>query len=130
MSCARRAATRTRAMRRWGSAVALLLLTPALCFGQDAELEGVVKDQSGAIVPGASITLVAPTTGARRTIATDGSGRYIFSFLNPGTYTITVELNGFQPVARAGVALDSGSRVKLDLVLSPAHISELSLIHI
>jgi hypothetical protein len=37
--------------------VALLLLTPALSFGQDAELEGVVKDQSGAVVPGASITL-------------------------------------------------------------------------
>ena len=124
MSCGRRAATRMRAMRCWGSAVALLVLTPALAFGQDAELEGVVKDQSGAVVPGASITLVTPTTGARRTIATDRSGRYIFSFLNPGTYAVTAELSGFQPVTRAGVALDSGSRVKLDLVLAPAQISE------
>src|SRR6188474_2528674 len=97
MSHARRPATRTRAMRCWGSALAFLLLTPALAFSQDAELEGVVKDQSGAVVPGASITLIAPTTGARRTIATDRSGRYIFSFLNPGTYTITAELSGFQP---------------------------------
>ena len=90
--------------------MALLLLAPALAFSQDAELEGVVKDQSGAVVPGASITLLTPTTGARRTIATDRSGRYIFSFLNPGTYTITAELSGFQPATRAAVALDSGSR--------------------
>src|SRR6185436_937430 len=124
MSHARHPAARTPAMRCWWSALALLLLTPALAFAQDAELEGVVKDQSGAVVSGASITVLAPTTGASRTVATDRSGRYVFSFLNPGTYTITAELGGFQPVSRPGVALDSGSRVKLDLVLAPAQISE------
>jgi carboxypeptidase family protein len=103
---------------------AFLLLWPALAFAQDAELQGVIKDQSGAIVPGASVTILAPTTGARRTITSDAAGRYVFSFLSPGDYDVTAELTGFQPVTRAGISLDSGSRITLDLTLRPARINE------
>ena len=66
MSCARRAVVS-----------AFLLLWPSLAFAQDAELRGVIKDQSGAIVPGASVTILAPTTGARRTITSDAAGREV-----------------------------------------------------
>lgn len=97
MSCARRAAVS-----------AFLLLWPTLAFAQDAELRGVIRDQSGAIVPGASVTVLAPTTGARRAITSDAAGRYVFSFLSPGDYDITAELNGFQPVTRTGISLDTG----------------------
>ena len=54
---------------------------------------------------------MAPATGARRTITTDDSGRYVFSFLSPGDYDVSAELNGFQPVTRTGVSLNSGSRI-------------------
>src|SRR5437667_3823454 len=113
MSCARRAAV-----------LAFLLLWPTLAAAQDAEVQGVVKDQSGAVVPGASVTIHTPATGARRALTTDAAGRYVFSFLSPGEYDITAELSGFQPVTRGGVALDSGSRITLDLVLQPAQLSE------
>src|SRR2546423_846124 len=113
MSCARRAAV-----------AVLLLLWPVLVFAQDAEVQGVINDQSGAIVPGASVTILIPKTGARRTITTDAAGRYVFSFLTSGDYDITAELNGFQPVTRTGISLDSGSRIRLDLVLRPAQINE------
>ncbi len=103
---------------------AFLLLWPTLAFAQDAELRGVIRDQSGAIVPGASVTVLAPTTGARRAITSDAAGRYVFSFLSPGDYDITAELNGFQPVTRTGISLDTGSRITLDLTLRPAQINE------
>ncbi len=124
MSCARRAADPTRVARHRWCVAALLLLWPALAAAQDAELRGVITDQSGAVVPGASVTIVVPATGARRTITTDASGRYVFSFLNPGDYDVSAELNGFQPVTRTGVSLDSGSRITLDLVVQPAQLNE------
>src|SRR5712691_4665974 len=124
MSCARPAVDPTRVVRHWWCAAAFLLLWPALAAAQDAELRGVIKDQSGAVVPGASVTIVVPATGARRTITTDASGRYVFSFLSPGDYDVSAELNGFQPVTRTGVSLDSGSRITLDLVLQPAQLNE------
>lgn len=91
---------------------------------QDAELQGVVRDQSSAVVPGASVTIVAPANGAHRTLKTDAAGHYVFSFLSPGVYDVTATLTGFQPVTRAGVPIDSGSRIVLELVLAPARISE------
>src|SRR5436190_3034309 len=107
-------------MCRAGFATALLALWPSLASAQDAQLQGTIKDLSGAIVPGASVTIVAPATGARRTLTTDAGGHYVFSFLGAGAYDITAELSGFQPVVRSGITLDSGSRVTLDLVLRPA----------
>src|SRR5205814_2072188 len=109
----------------WAWSVAVLLgLSPAVASAQDAQLQGVINDQSGAVVPGASVTIVASANGAHRTLTTDAAGHYVFPFLGPGAYAITVELSGFQPVTRSGIALDSGSRVTLDLVLRPAQFSE------
>lgn len=108
----------------WRAAIGFLLLFPALAAAQDAELRGVVKDQSGAIVPGASVTAALPATGVRRTITTDAAGRYVFSLLAPGTYELTVELSGFQTVRRTGVVLDAGAVVEAGVTLQPARVSE------
>ncbi len=116
--------TAARGTRRWWLATVLVLMLPVGAFAQDADLRGVVKDQSGALVPGVSVTVSAPTTGFKRTLATDGAGRYAFSFLAPGVYDVLVELSGFQAVTRSGITLDSGSQIQLDFVLHAAQLSE------
>src|ERR1700752_923388 len=92
------AGNRARGWRYWWCVGVALLLFPAGAAAQDAQLQGVVKDQSGAVIPGASVSVHSPTTGARRSMTTDAAGRYVFALLGPGDYTVTAELNGFQPV--------------------------------
>jgi len=110
--------------RGWWLAAALVVLLPAAAAAQDAELRGVVTDESGGIVPGASVTVSNATTGFTRTLTTDAAGRYVFSFLTTGVYQIAAELSGFQTATRAGITLDSGSEIRLDLVLRAAQLSE------
>lgn len=119
----------TKRRRPWPCAGALTvlafaLLSPDLVTAQDAELRGVVTDQSGAVVPGAAVAVVLPATGLRRNVTTDARGRYVIPFLTLGTYAITVELDGFQPVRRAGVVLEAGAQIELDVVLLPAALTE------
>lgn len=61
---------------------------------------GVVKDSSGAVVPGASITLVNTGTGLTRTIVSDTKGEYTAPLLPTGTYTVNAEMSGFKKVSR------------------------------
>lgn len=82
---------------------ACLLLTVLLCFFAQvsqaqfrASLRGVVSDQSGAVIPDATVTLVNPSTNESRTATSDASGNYIFNALPPATFQLTVEHPGFQ----------------------------------
>src|SRR4029077_17580231 len=81
-----------------GLAVLLSLLSSdALAqFSQRGGISGVVTDASGAVVPKASVTLLAPGRNQTSTISTDGSGHYEFSQLLSGTYQVSVELAGFK----------------------------------
>ena len=89
-----------------------------------ATLAGVVTDDSGAAVPGATVTVRATATDAVRTIVTDGEGRYRFPGLDPGTYEVTVELQGFQRTRRAGVTLNVGQNATIDLKLSVGRMED------
>jgi hypothetical protein len=86
-------------------------------------IAGTVTDATGAVLPGAAVTLSAPegTVGARQEAVTDDRGAYQFTRLVPGAYTVHAELGGFRPaeqqmilvvadnIARADVRLDIGS---------------------
>src|SRR5260370_33463920 len=63
------------------------------------ELGGQVKDETGAALPGASVTAVSVERGFSRTVTSDSTGRYRFSEVQPGRYTITVVLSGFTTVS-------------------------------
>ena len=108
----------------WLVGALLVLICPAFAAGQDAELRGVVKDESGAIVPGASVTAAHTATRVQRTLATDASGRYVFSLLAPGSYDLTVELAGFQNVRQSGIVLDAGAAIEADVMLHAASVVE------
>ena len=106
--------------------VVALLMLPVRGTAQvtTATLAGVVTDDSGAAVPGATVTVRATATDAARTIVTDGEGRYRFPGLDPGTYEVTVELQGFQTTRRSGLTLSVGQNAAVDLKLSVGRMED------
>jgi len=90
------------------AAFALLVLVPAVAFAQ-ASITGVVKDASGAILPGVTVEASSPALIEKtRSAITDGTGTYRIVDLRPGSYSVTFTLTGFSTVKRDGVEL-SGS---------------------
>src|SRR5712691_383918 len=105
----------------------LLALAPvAPVFGQGAlsEVNGTVADQSGAVLPGATVTLVEETTGLVRTVITNETGRWVIPALQPGRYTIKAELSGFQTQNRTGIVVNVGQAVTLNLALPVGGLSD------
>jgi hypothetical protein len=77
-----------------------------MAWGQaSTSLRGAVTDPSKAAIPGAKITLINPGTGATRSTTTGADGTYVFTEVLPGTYTLTVEANGFQKYEQTGLVL-------------------------
>jgi len=106
--------------------LAAVLLLPATGSAQvtTATLSGVVTDQSGATVPGATVTIRSAETDAARTILTDSGGRYRAPGLEPGTYEMSVELQGFQSSRHAGISLSVGQNATLDVKLSVGRMED------
>src|SRR4051812_6226845 len=83
----------------------LLVLVPAMAFAQ-ASITGVVKDASGAVLPGVTVEASSPALIEKsRSAVTDGTGTYRIVDLRPGTYTVSFTLTGFSTVKRDGVEL-------------------------
>jgi hypothetical protein len=93
--------------------VGAVFLLYAIAGGSEAfaqaSIAGVVRDASGAVLPGVTVEAASPVLIEKvRTVATDGAGQYRIEQLRPGTYTVTFSLPGFSTVKRDGVVL-SGS---------------------
>ncbi len=96
----------------------LSLAIPASAQRFDGTLRGTVVDESGAVVPDAKVTATNPETGVAQVTTTTSSGTYIFPNLLAGTYTVTVEKNGFQKYERQGVQLNSNQSIEANIQLS------------
>ena len=95
-----------------GMGIVLLLSVPASALGQEsAVVRGTVTDSTGAVIPGAEVTVVREATDEATTGLTNESGNYEFIGLPPGLYTLTVEVSGFQTGAYSNVELRSGQPV-------------------
>jgi hypothetical protein len=89
-----------------------------------SELIGEVRDQNGALVPNAKVTLTEVATGQTSSnISSDGS--FIMTNLKPGIYNVAVEAEGFKQSLREGVRLATGERVRCDIVVDPGAVTEL-----
>lgn len=101
----------------------ILFLTPAVLFAQarltGADLQGTVMDETGAVLPGVTVTSTSVATNQTRQSVTDGQGRYFIAALVPGRYNVTAELSGFASAVRSDIKLALGQRVDLDLSLRP-----------
>jgi hypothetical protein len=92
--------------------VALLLLSASPTHAQTtAQLTGTVQDSSGAMIPGAQVTLTDQATGITRVVQTNRQGFYAFPALVPGTYSVKVTAKSFQPRETVGIMLHAGDTV-------------------
>ena len=96
--------------------VLLLSVSASVLAQENSTLSGVVIDTTGAVIPGAEVTAVQDATGMATTRVTDGIGRYEFA-LQPGLYTLTAELPGFQADIRNNVELMLGQPVQMNFTL-------------
>jgi hypothetical protein len=100
------------------------LLTPAVALAQ-ASIAGVVRDASGAVLPGVTVEASSPALIEKvRTTVTDGNGRYQIIDLRPGTYVLTVSLEGFSTFKRDGVLLGGTGTTTLDAELRVGTVQE------
>src|SRR5687768_3239888 len=103
--------------------IAAFLTLPALAQAQEAVLTGTVTDQTGAVLPGVTVTAVHEASGNRFVAVTDGRGIYRIA-ARIGQYQVTVELQGFTTVTRSAVPLLVGQVATLNAQMSPSTVQE------
>jgi len=88
-------------------------------------ISGVIKDASGAVLPGVTVTASSPALIERsKTTVSDGSGQYRIVDLRPGIYEVTFELTGFQTVKREGVAIEANFTATLNTEMKVGAVEE------
>src|SRR5579862_2030091 len=94
-------------------------LNPIRTFAQQATatVNGAVKDQSGAVVPGAKVTLRNLATNISRSTKSSKDGDYLFTLVPIGTYELAVEQTGFDKYVQSGITLQINANARQDVVL-------------
>jgi hypothetical protein len=106
--------------------ILILNLTPSSVFAQTAGggILGKVTDPSGAILPGAVITIKNTATGITRSMLTNESGTYSAANLQPGTYEVLAQLPSFAVGRRTDVNLNVGNEIVIDFALQVAGVTD------
>jgi outer membrane receptor protein involved in Fe transport len=102
----------------------ILFSVVAIAQTTTARMSGVVTDESGAVLPGATLTISNTDTGIVRTATSDSSGRYIVLQLPPGPYRVSTTLAGFDTLVREGIQLEVGQEAALNLSLRVGSVNE------
>jgi hypothetical protein len=105
-------------------AVILLVLVPATVFAQ-ASIAGVVRDASGAVLPGVTVEAASPALIEKiRTVVSGADGQYRIVDLRPGPYTVTFTLAGFSTVRREGLELSGSLTATVDAEMRVGGVEE------
>ncbi|MBY0503526.1 MAG: TonB-dependent receptor [Bryobacteraceae bacterium] len=105
--------------------VASCLVLPLLFAQiQSARLEGTVQDSSGAVVPGAKLTIVNNRTQVRLDAEATSAGTYIYPVLPPGFYTLTVESTGFRKTTVNNIEVNIGVTLRQDITLELGTVTD------
>jgi hypothetical protein len=99
------------------------LLSPLLHGQATGSFSGTVSDNSGAVLSGAKVRVIAQSTNLSRDVVTDDSGHFLIPLLGPTTYTISVEAPGFKPAEAKDVRLQIDEHRELDFKLVPASVT-------
>ena len=107
----------------WAALLALLA-GPARAQFDSATVLGFISDQSGAAMPGVTVTLTNPSTGISNTAISDDRGQYQFLNVRVGTYSLKAELQGFTTAVTNDVTVTVNARQRVDLTLSVGGVGE------
>src|SRR5262249_37966075 len=88
------------------------------------QISGTVKDPSGGVLPGVTVTVTNVATNIARTAVTDDKGAWVVTSLPVGTYTVAAELQGFRKAQKAGVEVTPHGRLTADFTLAVGGVSE------
>jgi Carboxypeptidase regulatory-like domain len=107
-------------------AASLCLISASVVMAQDyrARVEGLVTDQSKAVIAGAKVTLLNVNTGIRSVRDTSPTGLYLFDLVDPGTYTISIEVPGFGKFHQDNFPVLTRGNVTINAMLSPGAVQE------
>jgi Carboxypeptidase regulatory-like domain len=106
-------------------AMLLIALVPA-AYGQifTSSIVGTATDTSGAVIPGANVTLLNVNTGVKNQTKTNSVGDYIFQYLHPGTYTLTADAAGFKKFIRENITIEMYTKVSINVTLQPGRVTQ------
>src|SRR5262245_19449656 len=101
-----------------------LVILPSSAYAQ-ASITGVVRDTSGALLPGVTVEAASPALIEKvRSVVSDGTGQYRIENLRPGSYTVTFTLPGFATVKREGIELTGNYVASIDAELRVGALEE------
>lgn len=104
--------------------VAFLVSSPLRAQTTAGRILGTVQDQSGGIVPGATVTITDVQRGISRTLTVDEAGQYVASDLAPGVYKVVAQAKGFKTFQRTTVQVEVATDVRIDITLQPGEASQ------
>ena len=103
----------------------ILLLTASAAWAQaTAQMSGTVRDESGAVLPGVTVTVTQVDTSVTRTAVTDGTGAYLLPNLPTGPYKLQVSLQGFRTYEQTRIVLQVGATPVINAVLAVGNVEE------
>ena len=115
-------------VRLWrGLGVILIgaLLISGAAFGQAvSQISGIVRDESGAVLPGVEVTATETDTGLKRIVMTDATGYYVLTNLPLGPYRLDASKMGFRTYVQAGIQLQVGTVPEIAITLAVGQITE------
>jgi hypothetical protein len=113
----------------WLSVLGVALLFSSVVFAQGTgSISGVVQDESGAVVPGATVTVTNVDTGIASTYTTDATGGYHVPSLNPGNYEVRAQSSGFETAIRRGLQLTVGSSLDITMPLKVGQVAQQTVV--
>ena len=101
-----------------------LCLTTAAWAQDEATIVGTVSDTSGAVIPGAKVTVANPEKGFIRETKSNSAGDYTVAKVPIGNYQITAEASGFQKLLRTGISLNGGQTLRVDLQMTLGQVTQ------
>src|SRR5687768_1919373 len=117
-----------RVVRRTAAIACVLAVFALRAHAQNltsSGIDGVVSDESGAALPGVTVTASSPALQVQQvSTITDGQGRYRFIDLPRGTYALKFEIAGFEPLVRQGLELAAGFSARINTTLKVGTLNE------
>ena len=119
-----------RATMKLHVVIGALIVFSGMAFAQDtATLTGTVRDASGAVIPGASVTIKNTATAAVRELKTNSAGEYVAASLLPGQYNLAVSVTGFSTFQAEGVFLRVAQNARIDVTLQLGNLHQEVTVH-